>query len=413
MRNTKDRVVAIDYFRGICILIILLSHSAVFSLPIGYLSGLGYLWTSAAELFFLLSGITLGLVRGGKIKNDFRNVLKKSWHRAGLLYLANILMVFVSLALAYIIISKNLNNYVVGIMPTTTGFGLIGQVFSLTYSFGWAMFLMYYAVYMLIAPFALYTLKTRFWAVVPVLSASIYVINFYILSHPHSFFNLAPGFYSFFLSWQIYFFLGLTLARFRLTILGWFYGLRLQTKHQASVVIIMATGILLTINVFVNFNLFPTVDKLVSEGWLPLKIRVAYYNLLELKPTLDSMLMKDRMGILRPIFTLLLLAGAYLAYQKYKKWLLANTGKVISAMGRDTLWIFIAQAIAIPLLAALPLPRNLFMNLLLTTMLIFSMWALTQRRKIKHLLISYARNLKYSYTVAKEGYLSSLNKTNY
>src|SRR4051812_29936590 len=63
MKKKKDRVVALDYFRGICILIILLSHSAQFSYPIAYLSGMGLLWTSAAEMFFLLSGITLGVVR--------------------------------------------------------------------------------------------------------------------------------------------------------------------------------------------------------------------------------------------------------------------------------------------------------------------------------------------------------------
>ena len=57
MKQPKERVIAIDYFRGICILMVLLDHSALFSWPYYYLAGGGVLWTTAAEIFLLLAAV--------------------------------------------------------------------------------------------------------------------------------------------------------------------------------------------------------------------------------------------------------------------------------------------------------------------------------------------------------------------
>src|SRR5690348_10363022 len=114
MKNPKQRVVAIDYFRGICILVVVLNHSMVFSMPFAYLSGASMLWTSAAEVFLLLSGLTLGIVRGPKIKEDFWQLFKKMWQRAGGIYLLNILVVALSLLMAESLISYGLSNNVLG-----------------------------------------------------------------------------------------------------------------------------------------------------------------------------------------------------------------------------------------------------------------------------------------------------------
>jgi hypothetical protein len=115
--------------------------------------------------------------------------------------------------------------------------------------------------------------------------------------------------------------------------------------------------------------------------------------------------MNNRAGLLRPIAALFYLASAYLIYQTYKRPILSYTGRFVNTMGRDTLWIFVAQAFAIPLLAAIPLQRNLFNNSLLTATLILLMWSLTKRRAVLPALSNYWVELKTSYNTGKYNYL--------
>jgi len=130
------------------------------------------------------------------------------------------------------------------------------------------------------------------------------------------------------------------------------------------------------------------------------------------KASVDFWLLNGRYGALRPASTLLLLGGGYVLYQRYKTFLLARTGHFINTMGKDSLWIFVAQSVAIPLLALLPLSRNYVNNLLLTSCLIISMWAVTRRKQYMNKLKLYALELKTSYSEAKYAYLRQYEDSN-
>jgi hypothetical protein len=400
MKHARDRVIAIDYFRGICILVILFTHSIEFSKPFAYLSGAGRLWVGAAEMFFLLSGLTFGIVRSKLLENNFRELIAKSWRRAAFLYLLNTFAVLASITLGLFLLSHNLNNNIPAAQPISSGSHLLWQVLDFSYSSGWANFLMYYAMYMLIAPFVFYALKTRFWPLVLLGSASLYVVS------AISPFNILPvGAYTGFGIWQLYFIFGLTLARFRVPIIGRFYRLTAITRSRLSTLVISLAALVLALNIVAIKNPFLAINRLAVEGWLPIKARSAYVDFMNSKPTLDSLLMNSRTGILRPFVCILFLATAYVIYQKYKQSILSWTGQFVNAMGRDTLWIFVAQAFVIPILAAIPLQRNLFNNTLLTAVLILSMWLLTKRRLLIPSLKNYGAELKNSYNAGKYSYL--------
>jgi hypothetical protein len=116
--------------------------------------------------------------------------------------------------------------------------------------------------------------------------------------------------------------------------------------------------------------------------------------------------MDSRTGVLRPLFSLFSLAALYALFQSFKTFWLAKTGKVILTLGKDSLWIFAAQALVIPLLAMIPLQRdNLLNNAALTSALLVVMWGVTKRSAMKPVLQSYAAELRYSYNSAKYGYL--------
>ncbi len=397
MRNTKDRVVAIDYFRGLCIIAVVLNHAALFSMPYAYLGGASLLWTSAAEMFLLLSGLTLGIVRGEKIVKDFKNTAVKMWRRAAGIYVLNLVIVTISLLMALFFTSHGMTNNVLGALPSNQGFSLLWSMLNLSYSVGWASFLALYAVFMLFAPFVLYSLRTKYWFAIPIASLTIFVFNF---ATPMAF-----GYAGNFALWQFYFILGLVLSRFRVAIISWFYGLRSSATGILTKTIYITAAAFLALNILLNFNISPYVARLADAGWLPVKLQTAYIALLEHRTVLDLSFMHSRTGVLRPLVTLLFLAVAYLYYQKHNDFLLNKTGRYINKMGSETLWIFVAQALTIPLIAAFAVPRNFIMNSILTAALILLMWQVTKRRQMVTFMRSYIAELKLSYRQAKYSYL--------
>lgn len=384
MKKAKDRVIALDYFRGLCIIAILLSHAYVMIGPFAYLSGMGRLWASAAEMFFLLSGITLGIVRGKLVGKDFHVLVKKSWHRAVEIYL-----IYVSVSLAAVLLAITLHNSLFSdTSSASSGLGLFGQIISLQFSSGLAIFLKFYALYMILAPFVMYALYKwrRFWFLPLAVSAGLYILN---APYPHNL--LSIGSLNGFITWQLYFVIGLTLARFRLEILQWFYSLGRNTSKLASGAILGMSGLALALSAAIGFNSTPYLERLTSGGWLPAKLGEAYSGIYAYKTNVDLWLMNGRMGLLRPMAAVLFLAAGYLLYQKYKKPILRYSGKFVITMGQNTLWIFVAQALVIPILAALPLPRNLATNVMLSATLFGLMWGIAKRRELLRASKKYGR----------------------
>jgi len=364
-------------------------------MPFSYLSGQGKLWTSAAEMFFLLSGITFGIVRGPKIASDFKVVMRKSWRRAGGIYLLHIGLVCYAILLGFFCISHNLTYLDAQSLPTITGVPLLTSIISFHFPIGLADFLMYYAIYLLIAPFALYALRTRVWFLIPLTSVFIYSLSTFL-----------P--YGNFAQWQFYFFAGLTLARFRQPIITTIYSLPPALYRAFYRTVTMAALITIIIGSLLAFPLSPYVNKLVIGGWLPAKFSAAYLRLISHQNGIDTWLQNGRAGALRPAATLVVLLAFYLFYQKHKDFLLKYSGRVVNKFGRDTLYVYIAQAVAIPLIIALPLHYGgLAINLLATLAFFYAMWLVVQRRAIWAATSAYLEGLKQSYNQSKNNYLQN------
>jgi len=404
MKQAKQRVIVLDYLRGVCILIILISHSYAFSWPYTYLSGMGRLWTSAAEMFFLLSGITLGVVRGGKALSHFSEILKKSWKRSRDLYLIHVLCVAASLGLSFFLASKGLADILYS-DPQTNGLPLLAKILTYRFSATLANFLIYYAVFMLFAPFLLYAIYKwrRAWAPILLVSIGIFLTS---TSYPVNFSHTTL--YTMFATWQLYFVIGIILARFKHNITGWIYQFNdKQFKRLYSSVMITST-ISLGLAVVLGFNLYPIVNSLTNDGYLPIKLRGAYYHLLEHKSLFDSLFMNSRTGILRPLMSLLIMAAAYLLFQRYKSALLKHSGKIITTLGSDTLSVYIAQAILIPVLAAIPLGYGGFViDTLATAVFFYVMWCVAARKQLAVSLRLYMAGLRHAYYESRNSVIYS------
>ncbi|HET9850565.1 MAG TPA: OpgC domain-containing protein [Candidatus Saccharimonadales bacterium] len=364
MKN-KKRVIAIDYFRGACMLAVVINHASLFNNPLTYLAGAGRLWTGAAEMFFLLSGITFTLVRGKLAHSDFRQVLSKSWRRAAQLYVLNFLVILASLTLAFWLGAKGHSYNMPGSLPSGSFGQLMVGVLSLQYGFGWASFLMYYSIFLLLAPFALKLLYSRLWLVVPLISAGLFAANFF---HP-----LASTYYFFFV-WQIYFFLGMSLSRWRKLALNWYRALAKYPRRGLNAAILICAGATAILGGLLAFKPGVVAARIPHFGWF-----------LAHQAGFNHYFQASRTGLLRPLAALLVLASAYIIYKKYEKFLLAKTGKLVNSIGRASLTVFTAQAIAIPVVSALPMThRSPVLNTLVTAGLCCLMYYVAQYARLVH-----------------------------
>jgi hypothetical protein len=394
MKNPKERVIAIDYFRGLCILAVAINHSWAFSMPFTYIAGAGGFWTSAAEMFLLLSGLTFAVVRGDAVLTDFKRVLKKTWRRAAIIYFVDISMVVVSLLIALSLVAHNLPNDVLGTLPSHNGFRLMVDIFTFSYSIGWATFLMYYSVLLLLAPFIMRALRTRFWITMPLFSILIFIASRH---------NALTNIYYTFGVWQTYFVAGLTIGRFRKSITAYLASLKPSTFNYMRTAVLSLTAAMMSVSILLNYNIYHYVAVLTDQGWLPVKLKGAYMHFLTTKPIFDNLFMNIRTGSLRPVMALLVFTSAYLIYQKHKEAILYKTGSFMITMGHNTMAVFAAQAIAIPAIAALGLPKNLWMNALSTSFLILLMWVVAQfsRQNLK----LYVTSLRNTFYETKHAYL--------
>jgi len=162
---------------------------------------------------------------------------------------------------------------------------------------------------------------------------------------------------------------------------------------------------MLSLSVLLDFHIYNWVARWTVEGIFPSKLQHVYAHLMDHKPIFDFLFLETRTGVLRPVMAISVLAAAYLLYQKHKSWLLNRTGQFVNTMGSNTLWLFVAQAFAIPLLAALPINRNLASNLLLTVALVSLMWLVAIRHRLRQAAVAYLSDLREAYYRGKYSYL--------
>jgi len=156
------RLNTLDLLRGWFLVVIASDHLIRIPSMFDLITGRGLLWVSAAEGFFFISGMLVGITRGRQMQLDgLKAASRRLWARAGKLYVASVILTFAYLFLGYWLQSRG----VTAIKGGLTHFGSVGElfynVFNLNYTYGWADFLSFYAVFLGLAPLALWLLRRK------------------------------------------------------------------------------------------------------------------------------------------------------------------------------------------------------------------------------------------------------------
>lgn len=175
----RRRIVELDLLRGFFIVIIVSDHLEFWPSPLAFLSGKGYLWATAAEGFFLISGFLVGYIRAYKGRD--KPLREISWgliSRAAKLYLWGV-------GISLFIIGYTLLVGPNGRLPKlpaddqmATPLLLIKYILNMQAFNDWIFFLRLYAVMLFFTPVFLWLVRRKLTWLAAILSLALYGLSF-------------------------------------------------------------------------------------------------------------------------------------------------------------------------------------------------------------------------------------------
>lgn len=352
-----ERILAFDLLRGYFLIVILLNHLYYYPSGLEFLTGRGDLYASSAEGFFIISGIVLGIVRGQKLlQKPFAFAAKLLLKRAFQLYITSIVLALLFTIIAWLFID-NPGVKSTPMAPGTPIWELIWKTITYQYLYGWADFLRQYAIFIAIAPIALWLLRRGLWYVVMLASFLVWTL------FPHldgSGFMLQP------VAWQFVFFSGFVIG---------FHWPQLQNIWRR--ISPKARG---RIGLTLSWTAFTTIiiSALLVFGYKfggDIGATLSSWH-----HAINDEFYKDRLPIPRLIIGAIWFWGLFYIVRRYESWLVQKIGWLLNPLGVNSLYVYTIQAflvffthlLIVPTQAGnptLPWFINLFISLALLTLI--------------------------------------------
>lgn len=355
LKQATERIAALDLIRGYFLFVILIDHLGRFFGGWEIFTGRGAQWVSAAEGFFFVSGMMVGLVRGRKMKDrPFKEVWKKLWSRALLLYVWA-----VGLTLFFSAIAELFKGNAGIKSGAFSGTNFILETFTLQFNYGWGDFLAYYAIYLFLAPLAIWLIRKRLWHTVLLLSLIGWMTSMKLTG-----------------SWQILFFSGAVFGYYQKEVESYFFALKNKTKKLLTRLVYSLTLVTLSMSVF--FTTFAEEYGKDGGHFLGLDLSGARaYSVEQLRPVFD----KSSLAPLRLLLFYLWFTALYLLVRKYEDWFKQKLGWLLMTLGQNSLYVYIVHAILLYFLDLL-IPGGQFwlVNFVISTSFVGLIWYMTKRK---------------------------------
>ena len=247
VKNKSSRILTFDLMRGYFLLVIILNHLGWYPSGFELLTFKGNLFISTAEGFFLLSGLVLGMVRGRKLINQpFKVPAKLLLKRAVQLYLTSVVLMLIFTVIGWLFFMDN-PGLKPGIRPINQPLHeVLWGALTFKYIYGWADFLRLYAIYIFIAPLALWLLRKGKWYLVLLASgAAWWLIDINNIPMSNELMMVIP--------WQFIFFSGFVIGFYWKKITKWWYGLSKKIRLSTTVILNIIAISTIVLNIALRF----------------------------------------------------------------------------------------------------------------------------------------------------------------
>ncbi len=170
--QSNGRDLRLDFLRGFFVFVMIVDHIADSS-PFYYITFGGRFFTSAAEGFFLISGIVAGLVYSKVIqRNGLWSAIKKSWLRAVTIYLVTI-----SLSLVVLLFGSYIQPSLIDKLQPGTPVQILLRLLLFKSSYYLSDVLVIYALLFFLFPLVLFLLQNKKTWLLFLLTTAYYLIS--------------------------------------------------------------------------------------------------------------------------------------------------------------------------------------------------------------------------------------------
>lgn len=345
-KKKSKRILTFDLLRGYFMVSIILNHLQWYPNGLDWVALRGSLFVSAAEGFFFISGIVLGIIRGRKlIDAPFRKAALLLINRGVLLYVISVVLMLLFTFTGWLFIDNP--GLKPGIRPITEPLGdIIAGALSFSYIYGWADFLRLYSVFLIASPLALWLLRKNKWALLLLGSTLLWSLFAFAVEET----KRSPEILMLF-SWQFIFFAGMTIGFYWDTLTQKWNNLKERTKQNILIPVLSVAGITLFVNILLN---------LILEWGLP-GVNTSRTILSALAPLFN----KEALLLARIVlFGLWFILGFYI-FSRFEPFIKKWFGWILLPFGQNSLYVYIIHAVLLFFAHLIIAPNNTnsFVNL--------------------------------------------------
>ena len=320
-KKSSERILTFDIMRGYFLGVILFNHLYYYPSGLDIFTGRGLLYVSTAEGFFAVSGIVLGIIRGRKLVSaPFKQAASLLWKRSFQLYLTSIVLTLLFTFIGWLFI--NLPGLKFGIYSDWNNiFELIWKTITLQYTYGWADFLRYYALFLFFAPAALWLLRKGYWYLVVAISLSVWCL------FPLS--PLPPN-YSQPLSWQVIFFGGFIIGYYWPVLVAFWQKIAPKTRKAIGVTLVSTTIVTMIATVALVYGHY-------ISGTIGATLDTIHHGV-------ELNFEKDRLPMARILLGTIWFWAFFGVIRKYEDAIMKRIGWLLLPLGENSLYVYTIQA---------------------------------------------------------------------
>lgn len=345
--STANRIIAFDVLRGLMLAIMLVDHIELYPSIFDLFTGRGRLFVSAAEGFFFLSGLLVGMVYKRRIARGMKFVFQKMWIRSAELY---VLAAITTLGYAFWAVSVGQTGIKYG-LPNPLDWGhLIQQTLFLRYGFGWADFLMRFSILMFFAPFAFYLLKRGWWKLLLIISVGAWLFRGQ----------------NFTAAWQLLFMGGMILGFYWQAITDWVSSLKKSTQKTLYRSVMVASALTFTLSWLSVYLLSYLNERPDSVSW-SVRTFIGHVNVVNEQVWVYAE--KWTLGPLRIALFALWFTALFLLVNKHYPTINRVTRGAFELLGRHSLFVYLLHSfIVFTFRMYIPFKFTLWHNFLVTAL---------------------------------------------
>lgn len=361
------RIFELDLIRGFFIIVIILDHMQRWPSPFLYITGEGRLWVTAAEGFFIISGLLIGYLRAYKeASKPLLPIAKKLWKRAGMLWVWSVIITFIVVSLSIILpgdgamMPKLPASEQVASLPI-----YIWNVISQQYASDWIYFLRMYAIVLALTPVFLWLLRHGQWLIAMLIMTLSYAVT------------IAFGLEEATMQWQLLFF-GAALVGWKFeAILAWFAS---RPKLRYSFLVFLMSTTLATM----------TLSFFFVHGWNVVEQPQGFMNredYIATRQILDPLFTNNPMTIWRILLAFVWFGGVLSLFHIIKRPLQAAFGWLLMEFGQYSLTAYCLQALLLGFAVTfIPVSGSQPTNFVVSCLLLVGFWGIMKIPIVKKIL---------------------------